>query len=401
MAKVVVTEKALRELVREAMWNKEFAGWSANSEGPAAVNAEVDPSAAVTDPVNPNFTPQNKTEFGIAVNQLVKNLPDTELPELFDTVKTAIDQNEEQKDEEEMTKQAAQGGTTQVEEAVRKQIRKVLAEMNPRWGNISEAKPVDWSSLPPVTNPNNVVPRRIPAGEHGAEYQRRIEKNKADLRKGLGKAVDTIDSAIRPEELGIEEPPVVDLGDEAPASTAPASGETPVNPEDPTVGDGVPDAPGKRKAYKSSALGGMSDVGGASFEKIAQELEFSVAGAKQAVDKAFEKAKFLFQDMDEDDREILILTAMNDYIGYLVKSGELTSADVQLMKDHPDIVRELDGFREFLHNHIRRARKAGQRVIDPVRDEDGAGGDQLPTAVGESVNRRKLAQRPVLRLHKR
>lgn len=385
MTKVVVTEKALREMVREAMWNKEFSGWSANHDGPATVNADVDPSAVVTDPINPNFTPQNKTEFGVAVNQLVKNLPDTEMPELFDTVKTAIDQNEEKKDEEEMTKQAAQGGTKQVEEAVRKQIRKILADLNPRWGNLTEAKPVDWSSLPPVTGPLPPV-KKIPPGVHGGEYSRRIEKNKADLKRGLGKAVDTIDSPVRPEELGIEEP--------APPSTDDlgAMGETPVNPEDPTVGDGVPDAPGKRKAYKATALGGMSDVGGASFEKIAQELEFSVAGAKQAVDKALEKARFLAVDMDEDDLEILVLTGMNDYIKYLTKSGELTPADVQLMKDHPDIVRELDGFREFLHNHIRRARKAGQRVIDPVRDEDGD--DQMPVAVGES-------KRPVLLLRKR
>lgn len=397
MTKVVVTEKALREMVREAMWNKEFSGWSANHDGPAAVSAEVDPSIAVTDPVNPNFTPQDKTEFGVAVNQLVKNLPDTEMPGLFDTVKTAIDQNAEKKDEEEMTKQAAQGGTTQVEEAVRRQIRKVLADMNPRWGkNLSEAKPNPWDKLPAPTNPNNVVPRRIPAGEHGGEWNRREEKTKAALKKSLGKVVDTIDAPIRPEELGIEEPPISGLEDipdptDPPVSGAPPSGEAPVNPEDPSVGDGVPDAPGKRKAYKKTALGGMSDVGGASFEKIAQELEFSVAGAKQAVDKALEKARYLAVDMDDDDLEILVLTGMNDYIQYLTKSGELSAADVQLMKDHPDVVRELDGFREFLHNHIRRARKAGQRVIDPVRDEDTG---PISMAVGES-------KRPVLLLRKR
>jgi hypothetical protein len=41
-----------------------------------------------------------------------------------------------------------------------------------------------------------------------------------------------------------------------------------------------------------------------------------------------------------------------------------------MMKDHPDVVRELDGFREFLHNHIRRARKADQQLINPVKDDD-------------------------------
>lgn len=390
MTKVVVTEKALREMVREAMWNKEYSGWSSNHEGPAAVNSEVDPSAMVTDPVNPNFTPQNKTEFGVAVNQLVKNLPDSDMPELFDTVKMAIDQNEKKEDEEEMTKKAAQGGTNQVEEAVRKSIRKILADLNPRWGNLSEAKPVDWSKLPPVTGPLPPV-KKIPAGEHGAEYMRRIEKTKTDLKRGLGKAAATIDAPITPEEMGVVEPPASGVEGE----------EAVVNPEAPHVGDGVPDAPGKRKAYKASALGTMHDVDydeergqrkPMSFEEIAQELGFSVAGAKQAVDKAFEKAKFLWGgDMDEDDREILILTALNDYITFLTKSGELTPADIKLMKDHPDIVRELDGFREFLHNHIRRARRADQKLYNPVKDE---GDSEPPSAVGES-------KQPVLLLRRR
>jgi hypothetical protein len=332
MTTVVVTEKALREMVREAMFNKEFAGWSTHDDGPATVNAVVDPSAAVTDPINPNFKPQTKTEFGVAVNQLVKNLPDTQMPGLFDTVKTAIDQKEEKEDEEDMEKQAAQGGTKQVEESVRKTVRQILARINPRWNaaqTLAEAKPP--KVLGPVVGPLPPV-TRIPAGVHGAEYERRKAKYQGDLKAIMGKP-----EVEEPEEAELEEP-----GEE----------------------------PKKKRAYKKTAIGGMSDVSGASFEDIAKELGFSVAGAKQAVDKALEKAQFLAQGMDDDDREILILNSMNDYIKYLAKSDELSAADVQLMKDHPDIVRELDGFREFLHNAIRRQRKAGQKVEDPLGEDD-------------------------------
>lgn len=119
-----------------------------------------------------------------------------------------------------------------------------------------------------------------------------------------------------------------------------------------------------KRAYKTTALGNMADVDGASFESIAKDLGFSVAGAKQAVDKALEKARFIGL-MDEDDKEIIVLTAMNDYIKMLSKGGTLTPADVKLMKDHPEIVRELDGFREFLHNHIRRARR-GAKLENPL-----------------------------------
>jgi hypothetical protein len=296
----------------------------------------------VTDPVNPNFTPQSKTEFGIAVNQLIKNLPDTDMPELYDTVKAAIKDKAKKENEENMNKKTSQSKTTQVETAVRQVVRKMLEDMNPRFTpNLSEAKPFDWKNAPPVTGPLPPV-KKIPAGIHGSEYMRRIEKNKADLKRSLGKAATAIDAPITDDEFGIE-------------------------PESPELT--MSDKP-KHRAYKSTALGSMSDVGGKSFEDIAKELNFSVAGAKQAVDKALEKAKFLAQNISEDDLEIMILSAINDYIKYLTKSGELTAADVQLMKDHPDIVRELDGFREFLHNYIRRARKANQRLYNPVKDDE-------------------------------
>jgi len=141
---------------------------------------------------------------------------------------------------------------------------------------------------------------------------------------------------------------------EAPHAPDPADAQADADPDEPEDAEGRPK---RRGAYKSTALGGMHDVGGATLEKIAAELGFSVPGAKQAVDKALKKARFLAVHMDEEDREILVLTAMNDYIDMLTRSGEVTAADVQLMKDHPDIVRDLDGFREFLHNYIRRARK--------------------------------------------
>ena len=364
MTTVVVTEKALREMVSEAMWNKEFSGWSANHDEPATVNANVDPSAAATDPVNPNFTPQNKIEFGVAVNQLVRNLSDSEMPELFDTVKTAIEEDEANDDEDEMKTKAEQGGTTQVEESVRKSIRDILSEVGPPRAPFRPRPKTDpWKNAPPVTGPLPPV-TKIPAGVHGGEYNRRVEKNNADLRKGFGKTVDTLEN---PPEDDVIDPSVED-------------GDVDADAADPAAAA----APGKRKAYKATAFGGMSDVGGKSFEEIAKELDFSVAGAKQAVDKAIEKARFL-AGMEDDDREILILTAMNDYIKYLAKSGELSPADVQLMKDHPDIVRELDGFREFLHNHIRRARKDDQRVINPVKDADDGGAPQV-----ESVGRQVL-----------
>jgi hypothetical protein len=385
-------------LVREALWNKEFSSWSSNASGPAEVNSGVDPSAAETDPVNPSFTPQNKVEFGVAVRQLVRNLPDEEMSGLYDAVKTAVRDNEEKKDKATMTKQAAQGGTDQVEEAFRRMIRDALREINPRLveagGNSKFRGPSPFSGpykgsgpidpdderLPgghlddqgryvPVNRvklgknqkPGPVVGdlppvRRFPMGMAGGDAERRFKKGVKDLERGMGKAIDDYENP-KP------------------------------NPDDPSYDAPAAGPGGRGHAYKSTAIGGMSNVDydpekghikPATFEEIAQELGFSVAGAKQAVDKAILKAKWLQQYSDDtaegdafegDDLEIMILMAINDYIKMLSKGigvddGEepLTAADIKLMKDHPDIVRELDGFREFLHTYIKRARKADQEI---------------------------------------
>ena len=135
------------------------------------------------------------------------------------------------------------------------------------------------------------------------------------------------------------------------------------DPDDDEEEDLGPKKP--KRAYKTTAIGNMMDVDGASFDDIAKKFGFSISGAKQAVDKALEKARFI-GSIEEDEREILVLTAMNDYIKLLSRSGELAAGDVQLMKDHPDIVRELDGFREFLHTYVKRARKADAKLEDPL-----------------------------------
>jgi hypothetical protein len=182
------------------------------------------------------------------------------------------------------------------ESIIRAAVRKLLKEV--------EYDPND-PKLPPV--------KKIPYGVHGSEYMRNLEKRKTDLRKTLEKS--TLD-----DEEGSAK------------SDEPVAGRT-------------------RKNVM------QTDVGGASFADIAKELGFATtSGAKAAVEKAMQKAKFL-AGMDPDDLEILTLTAMNDYIDVLKSTGELTGDDVKLMKDHPEIVSSLDGFREFLDKSLKKAQK--------------------------------------------
>ena len=163
------------------------------------------------------------------------------------------------------------------------------------------------AELPPV--------KKIPMGVHGGEWMKAHEKRRKDLEKTLTSMnVDTD-------------------AEEMTRADAPVAGR-------------------ERKNVM------QTDVGGASFKQIAQELGFaSESGAKQAVEKAMAKIQFV-ASMDPDHLQVVVLTAMSDYIDFLNKSGEITSADVQLMKDHPNVVAELDGFREFLDKYIKREMKS-------------------------------------------
>lgn len=314
--KVIVSEVALRELVREALDNQKFGSVILEDNESPAVNVSnvVDSSAALTDPGDPNYVPNNRVELQVAIKALSDDLPDEKVPDVYQKLVGALNVSKDKNEVESEDKMKKE--ETKVESIVRAAIRKHLQEQEV----VTQAypPPKKFSKKPknfgPVVGPLPPV-QKIPAGVHGGEYNRRADKQKADLQKVLKKT-------------NIED----DFG----------GGKS--------SDDALPTGP------KNTM---MTDVSGASFQDIANELGFSVAGAKQAVDKALQKAQWVgsMQETNPEDMEIIVLTSMNDYIKMLSKTGELSSADIQLMKDHPDIVRELDGFREFLDRAIRKARK--------------------------------------------
>lgn len=91
----------------------------------------------------------------------------------------------------------------------------------------------------------------------------------------------------------------------------------------------------------------------ASLKEIADELGFSIAGAKQLLDNALSKAQFVGA-MSSEDITIMTMVTVKDYINYLFEIGDLTVEETQLLCDNPTIVSELDGFREYLHRYIKR-----------------------------------------------
>lgn len=308
---IFIKEEALRALVREALDGTR----PAQTQGPddaVKVNDVVDPQAAATDSSDRDFRPQNAIELKAAVEHIVDTVPDEKAAEVYGKLKKIGDTSSDS---------YASSSSTQV-------------------------------------------------NDDGKAKMTKSHDNKVE---------ETIRRAIR---LQLVEQ---------------INGSSVTEAEDDDEGENT--SKKRRGAYKDTALGHMGDEG-TNFTKIAKDLGFSVSGAKQAVDKAIRKTQFLQTKIDPDDLEVLILTAMNDYINYLAgakqsstkqagvdpaewekeiakyrdemaelglepdgETGEISDEDIQLMKDHPDIVRTLPGFRDFLHNYIRRAAKEmGEKI---------------------------------------
>jgi hypothetical protein len=303
-----IKESTLRSMVKRLLEDK--------SLGPAMVNVNnvVDPSAAVTDPSNPNFKPSSRVELQVALNAMIGDVPDDKIPDVYDSMKNALEVSQEEQGEAEMKKDRE----TKVEESVRFAIRKILSEMSKE----EKAKKL-WAGLKEPVGPLPPV-KKIPAGEHGAEYLNNLEKRKIGLGKQFSSMRDDEDSKEMERS----------------------------------------DLPAQDRTRKNVMMG---DVSGASFKEIAKEMGFAAeSGAKAAVERVLDKARFV-GSIDPDQLEIIVLTAMNDYIDMLNKTGELSAADVQLMKDHPDIVEDLDGFREHLDGVLKKVRKTDQKVVNPVK----------------------------------
>lgn len=310
MQHVIIEESALRDVLREAM--ESGSNSHLDPKMPVRVNPVVDPSAAETDPSNSNFIPQNKTELLSALRLMCDVEDDANVPVVYITIKDAL----EKEQGEEMKK-------NQSESTIRAAIRKMLSEISAAEKRQMAADKL-WSELPNVDPAKYPPVTKVPTGVSSkagtpAEQRAKFEKNKAQLQKTF--------STMKTSDL-----------------------------EDDSVG-GVDDGPKGRKNVM------MTDVGGSSFKEIAKELGFAAeSGAKQAVEKALDKAKFVTKmDLfDPDTLEILVLQSMSDYIDVLSSSGELSPEEVKLLKDHPSLVRELDGFREFLDKDLRKAKKTSE-----------------------------------------
>lgn len=266
MKPTIITKDALRKIVREVLDSPSLEAYVPDVKA-TNVNPVVDPSAAITDPMNSTFKPQNRTELGVAMNDLTKGMDDSEVPALYDAVKSALGDQEQSKEEDDKVKSP------------------------------EETKPTTGTK----------------SGTKAEGILRRL------VRNAIREQYDDYDAVVSggPGDF---------LDDPAPA---------------PEVKDDI------------------------TFEDLAKQMGLKVSGAKQFVDKAVARMKFINNEYEANpqrtqghnlnDMGILIMVAFRDYIEKLDGTGELSPADVQFLKDHPEAALEMEGFREFLHPYIRRS----------------------------------------------
>lgn len=307
MKKITITERALRELVIEALNDSTQGAIYAPDADGVKVNNVVDPSAAETDPMNPDFKPQNSTELGVAIRQMTLGMPDTDASKVYDKVKGAIKSTDPKDD-----------------------------DVNDVDNNHETEDDMDKAEQPSGTK-SGTKPATTEA------VLREMVRALVREDKGiiiLNEEYEDYDAAVGDGD---------DDDDEKPAKPKVKNDENFDNIAK-ELGMGVSGA----KQFVDKAL--------ARFQLLKQELpkgHSTAAGPQLGVNPRTGKEFTNLNDM-----EILMLRAWGDYIEFLQSTGELSAGDVQLMTDHPEVALDLPGFREYVHHYV-------QRTLVPTDDQGG------------------------------
>jgi len=342
MSKAVVSESALRELLREALDNT--GAMSYDAAPPVAPSAVVDRTSMELDfdPVEVKALPKKKDELLIMVRNLLDKVEDDQAPELYKAIKNLV------------------GGDKTGEKDYGK-----AQELPP---NIN---PVDRSEIPMMKkNESKLVDAIKNIVEEALSEALPFGFGKGKMKLG-GQFEHPLDSEEGPEEpdfrsLGgsvddefkadgtVNFNPDEDISDpEELEQVLARMTKSAWDPED-DADDDVPAPAEKGSPKKRVDLGTGYGVDGDTFEKIGEKMGYTPEAAKKAVSTAMERFKVL-HGMDPDDLEDLVLTGVDEYITVLSKTGELTDEDIKFLKQHPDHVSSSESFREFFSKYVKRA----------------------------------------------
>lgn len=338
MGKAVVSESALRELLREALDNVGAMGLDAGA--PVTPSAVVDRTSMELDfdPIEIKTLPRTKNELIVMVRNILDGVDDDQSGELYKKIKALVSGDEAGTKDFGRAKNLPPGtnpvdrSTTTMKkesknlvEAIRNIVEAELAEALPFSFGAGKMPGDEEETVDAVESPVAAAASPDAPAEDEEEFDDAAFI--ADMRKILDTSVwDDKPMTSEPEESEDDE----DDEDEAPA------------------------APVKGSPKKRVDLGTGYGVDGDTFEKISKKLGFTPEAAKKAVATAMERFKVL-HNMDKDDLEDMVLTGVDEYVDMLAKTGEMTDEEESFMRQHPEHIAASDTFREFFSKYVKRA----------------------------------------------
>lgn len=340
MGKAVVSESALRELLREALDNAGAMGIDAAA--PVTPSAVLDRTTMELDfdPIEVKSLPRTKNELIVMVRNLLDGVEDDQSPELYKRIKSVLDGD--QAGEKDFGKaQELPPNVNPVDRSdtsMKRESKLVDAIKNIVEEALSEALPFGFGKGKMNLGGGFDHPNNEEEGPHD-DYRARGGSVDDEFKADGTVNFDPNEDIMDPEEL------------EAVLAKMTKSAW---DPEDDADEDEAPALAPKGSPKKRVDLGTGYGVDGDTFEKIGEKLGFTPEAAKKAVATAMERFKVL-HSMDPDDLEEMVLTGTDEYIDMLAKTGELTDDDEKFMRQHPDVVAQSETFREFFSKYVKRA----------------------------------------------
>jgi len=350
-----VSESAIRNLIKESLQTPTNLIPECEADCPVLVNPSLDnPLSRVDGNIfDVEFVPHDVNELEITIRQMIKNFPEEAIPELYKKMRSAIEDEKNSFGDKElntnigdmskMSDSTVKLGKT--EAMIRNAVRKALQEAGPSW---KFNDPV----VSKIKNP------KLKMGL-GGQFTSKDDDNDPE----------DVDLLFNPDNWDEKEPADLEIGDrddvevvkdpsdidtsDVDADTASDWDPEPVAKEEP-----------KKKGRKKLDHGTGEGSEGVQLADIAKEMGISPSGVRRLMDTGLAKAEYM-SELGPQEAAELVLDAADEYIQMLGKSGELTKDDVNFLYKHIDMVAELDGFREFLHKHVRNSMKAdGEWVYD-------------------------------------
>jgi hypothetical protein len=120
MQQIIVNERAIRELFKEALNGRDP---SRTSSAPSKVSDVVDKSAILTNPGNPNYRPDSYEELQVAFGHMLDDVPQDKIPDTYKRIVGMIQDFKGEKGKDSMKK-----NNTKVEAILRAHVRKIIRE---------------------------------------------------------------------------------------------------------------------------------------------------------------------------------------------------------------------------------------------------------------------------------